>query len=147
MVVVAVSGGAVVVVTLESTTVVDVTGSVVVVVVEAVALVAGAAKVVVGPAGLEVDVTEPGAAAEVVVVGRPIATGVSTTRSRIPATAADAINTESAVAASHARPMPKYLLIHPSMHHPTTAWVKRRLNDDETTVIHCTSAALGCNFL
>jgi hypothetical protein len=109
-------------------------------------LVAGAAKVVVGPAGLEVDV-EPGATVEVVVVGRPIATGVSTTRSRIPATAADAINTETAVAPSHARPTPKYLLIHPSMHHATTAWVKWRLNDDETTAIHCTSAALACNFL
>lgn len=114
VVVVVVAGGAVVVVTVESTTVVDVTDAAVVVVVEEVVLAAGAAKVVVGPAGLEVDVTEPGATVEVVLVGRPIATGVSTTRSRIPATAAEAINTESAVAPSHARPMRKYLLIHPA---------------------------------
>ncbi len=55
------------------------------------------------------DVDTPGSDVDtgVNVVGAPRATGASTTRSRIPATAADAISTESAVAPSHAAAMPK----------------------------------------
>lgn len=71
----------------------------------------------------------------VVVVGKPMATGVSTTRSRIPATAAEAIRTDRAVAPSHAAPIRKYLLIPPSMHHLGSAWVKARLSNDESRVI------------
>ena len=141
VVVVVVAGGAVVVVVGVDAATVVVTGG------AAVEVVVDVAGVVVGPGGVVVELVDAGAAVDVVVEGRPMATGVSTTRSRIPATAADAINKESAVAPSHARPMPKYLLIHPSIHHPATSWVKRRLNDDETTVIHCTSGGYGCNFL
>ena len=141
--VVVLAGGAVVV-TVDSTTVVAASGAVVGVVVD---VVLEDVVLVVGPVGLDVDVIPPGAIVVVVVVGSPIATGVSTTRSRMPATAVDAINTESAVAPNHARPIRQYLLIHPSMHHPTSAWVKRRLNDDQTTVIHCAFARSGCTFL
>jgi len=82
----------------------------------------------------EAEVVGPASAGRVVVVvGGPIAAGVSTTRSRMPATAAEAITTESAVAPSHAAPMLKYRFIHPSMPYSIVDWVKARLTDDETT--------------
>ena len=71
--------------------------------------------------GVSVEETPP--ALVVDVVGAPAATGVSTTRSRIPATAADAMRTDSAVAASHATPIPTYFLISSSMHRTNTPWV------------------------
>jgi hypothetical protein len=52
----------------------------------------------------------------------------------MPATAADAIKTESTVAPSQAAPIPKYLLIFSSMTDQLTSWVKGRLSDDQATV-------------
>jgi hypothetical protein len=133
VVVVVVAGGAVVVVSADATIVVVVVvaggGSVT----EVGAAVLGGGDVVVRSEA--VDVTSIASGAVVEVVGAPIATGVATTRSRMPATAADAITTDNTVAASHAAPIAKYLLINPSMHHPMASWVKRRLNHAETTVI------------
>ena len=87
------------------------------------------------------------AGADVVVVGGPMATGVSTTRSRMPATAAEAMNTDSAVATNHAAPKPMYFLIVASMHQPQTCWVNRRLNHDQRTVRALPSATGPCNFI
>ena len=132
VVVVVVGGGAVVVVVVAGdvspvSDVVEVVvdGGDVVTVVEVVVLVVGAGPVV---GGSESTVDVCGVAMVVVEVGRPMATGVSTTRSRIPATAADAINTEIAVAPSQAAPTPTYLLIFFSMMDVTTGWVKTPLS-------------------
>lgn len=132
MVVVVVAGGAVVAVT----TVVSVVAgaSVVEVTVVVGAAVVVGATVVVVPSRTERGGTVVGETVVAVVDGSPIATGVSTTRSRIPATAAEAIATESAVAPTHATPILQYLLIHPSMHHPNFAWVKPRLTDNQATI-------------
>jgi hypothetical protein len=101
VVVVVGSAGAVTVVTVVST-------GAAVVELEEIAIVPGTVAVV---EGAPLDVVSPTSVVVVVEVGGPMATGVSTTRSRMPATAADAINTESTVAPSQAAPMPKYRLI------------------------------------
>lgn len=120
----------------------------------AVVTVTSGGSVVVVAAVVDVDVVAARVGAEVVsgatvvvVVGAPSATGVSTTRSRIPATAVDAMNTDNAVAASHAKPIPRYLLIHSSMQHLGPAWVNARLNHDETAAIALLPGLVACNFM
>jgi hypothetical protein len=111
VVVVVVVGAAVVVVVVgDSATVVVVSGGSVVLV--------GRVDVVDVEAGRVVDGTSPVTATVtvVVVVGAPIASGVSTTRARIPATAVDAISTDKTVAPSHATPKPTIRFIRTSMH-------------------------------
>lgn len=123
VVVVVVAGGAVVEVGASEVSVVD--GTLV-----------STGSAVVGTAASVVDVAAVeavGTVVVVVVVGGPIATGVSTTLSRIPATAVDAMNTETTVAPIHAAPIPIIRLIRPSMPHPAAAWVKPGLSVAQLT--------------
>ena len=139
VVVVVAGGGALVVVVTAPSTVVVVAG----------ACVTGGASLAGGDVGGTSKtelVVVPAGASVVDVVGGPMATGVSTTRSRIPATAAEAMITESAVATSHAAPKPMYLFIRTSMQHPAATWVNRRLNHDQGMVHNLPSATLACKF-
>lgn len=148
MVVVVAAGAAVVVVVVGAGAVVSVTGGGSVVVVSigaAVVLGTVTAVVVVVVAAGAADVS--GGTVAAAVVGSPIATGVSTTRSRMPATAVDAITIESTVAPSHAAPMPKYLLIQPSMHQGGPPCVKPRLKHNERTHFVGTLGLARCKFL
>lgn len=105
------------------------------VVVAVVAVVAGAIEELVDAGPNVVDV-----------VGAPIAAGVSTTLSRIPATAVDAIITDTAVATSHATPKPSFRLIRSSMQQTQRSWVNPRLNQHETTAIEGVRAPDRCKF-
>lgn len=140
-VVVVVGGGAVVVVDVvfagAAVVLVDVVSGNVVVVVDVVDIDPTAVEVVDG--GNEVSAAVSGRVDVVVDVGSPIATGASTTRSRMPATAADAINTESTVAPSQAAPIPQYLLICSSMTDNPGRWVKTRLSHDQRNLRYPTS--------